>query len=272
MAVSRTTQKWLLWLLITAVCVAVIAVAVHMSRAPEFRTGILFGYVDSMDRYPVRFYLTDDNGEAGITYAPYGYTPVEFKDVQIGDRHLEFIWPDTPAWICQLEFQRWHRVWQGYCQRPDGSKRFLQLGTRDKKPDLGQRLLASPRDIDILEYVLTTIPADEGNWNREDDRICDRSRLDDSWTLFCALHKATLDIAGEYIHWQPALHMVRRKIVLSAHDRIDHHILMDYNNHPDTTLVEIRERIYEAIDELNYQLEDETRLERVRIPFELIDG
>ena len=62
-----------------------------------------------------------------------------------------------------------------------------------------------------------------------------------TWSLYCALERATLQVTGEVHHRQPALQFVRRVVTELGADRITNHRLMDFNNHPSTTLEELQE-------------------------------
>jgi len=61
-----------------------------------------------------------------------------------------------------------------------------------------------------------------------------------TWSLYCALQRATLEVTGESHHRQPALQLVRQIVAEVGADRITNHRLMNFNNHPATTLEEIR--------------------------------
>jgi hypothetical protein len=58
--------------------------------------------------------------------------------------------------------------------------------------------------------------------------------------LYCALEQATQEVSGGFHYRQPALQMVREVLNEVGGNRLGEHRLMDYNNHPDTTLAEIR--------------------------------
>jgi hypothetical protein len=57
--------------------------------------------------------------------------------------------------------------------------------------------------------------------------------------LFCALQQATKEVAGGVHYRQPALQMAREVLNEVGGNRLGKHRLMDYNNHPDTTLAEV---------------------------------
>ena len=71
-------------------------------------------------------------------------------------------------------------------------------------------------------------------WNREDDRVCVDDERQGRRSLFCALHQASLDVAGEYRHRRPALQEVRFAIEDATGGRAFEHRLRDFNNLPST--------------------------------------
>ncbi len=106
----------------------------------------------------------------------------------------------------------------------------LSFSTEDEVPP-------SSTDLEIVRRA-TAILASNDVWDRNDDRAC---TLDDvTWSLYCALQRGTLEVTGEIHHRQPAMQFVRRIVTEVGADRITNHRLMDFNNHPSTTLEEIR--------------------------------
>jgi hypothetical protein len=98
------------------------------------------------------------------------------------------------------------------------------------------QLPPTPDDIRIIQRAEALL-SDETVWNREDDRTCPANPQ--KWSLFCALQQATQEISGGVHYRQPALQMVREVLNEVGGTRLGKHRLMDYNNHPDTTLAEI---------------------------------
>ena len=85
----------------------------------------------------------------------------------------------------------------------------------------------SEEDLEILRKA-QSILADESAWDRQDDRVCEAT--DTTWSLFCALHKASLEVLGEYQHRRVALQEVRFAIEdVSGGEKFAHR-LMDFNN------------------------------------------
>jgi hypothetical protein len=91
-------------------------------------------------------------------------------------------------------------------------------------------------DIRIVQRAMALL-ADEKVWNREDNRSCPPNPQ--KWSLFCALQQATKEVAGGVHYRQPALQMAREVLNEVGGNRLGKHRLMDYNNHPDTTLAEV---------------------------------
>ena len=91
-------------------------------------------------------------------------------------------------------------------------------------------------DIRILERARALL-SDESTWNRRDNRKCPPQP--ERWSLFCALMQATEEITGGVHYRQPALQAAREVLNEVGAGRFGKHRIMDYNNHPDTTLLEI---------------------------------
>ncbi len=97
---------------------------------------------------------------------------------------------------------------------------------------------APPTTIDLqIVRRARQILSDVSVWDRADDRVCEANAR--TWSLYCALYQATADVTGESHHRQPALQVVRRIVAEVGAERIEGHRLMDFNNHPETTLAEI---------------------------------
>jgi len=64
-------------------------------------------------------------------------------------------------------------------------------------------------------------------WNRMDNRKCPAAAT--TWSIYCAMEKATIEVTGAFDHRRPALEVVRQ-IVRERTVRWDyHHALMGYN-------------------------------------------
>ena len=89
-------------------------------------------------------------------------------------------------------------------------------------------------------------------WNRHDTREC--SPTDRTWSLFCALEKASLDVLGEYRHREVALQEVRFAVEDATKGQEFEHRLMDYNNLTSTTFEDIKRVITVAINRVSARL------------------
>jgi hypothetical protein len=99
-----------------------------------------------------------------------------------------------------------------------------------------QQVRPTKNDIAIVSRAIELLP-NEGVWNKNDNRQCPPGQV--KLSLFCALQKATTEVSGGIHYRQPALQAVREVLNTVDAKRIKTHRIMDYNNHPDTTLTEI---------------------------------
>ena len=104
-------------------------------------------------------------------------------------------------------------------------------------------LPATPDDIKIMDRALALLSS-QSIWNKNDNRVCPLNP--DKWSLFCALTQATVEVSGGVHYRQPAHEKVREVLNEVGGDRVKTHRLMDYNNHPDTTLDDVRNLLIEA--------------------------
>jgi hypothetical protein len=81
---------------------------------------------------------------------------------------------------------------------------------------------------------------DESRWNRHDTRVCPRAAR--TWSLFCALEAASLEVLGEYDHRRAALQEVRFVIddLIEDKAKLGGHRLMGFNNLPTTRFADIK--------------------------------
>jgi hypothetical protein len=75
-------------------------------------------------------------------------------------------------------------------------------------------------------------------WNRHDTREC--KPRDKTWSLFCAMEKASLDVLGEYRHREVALQEVRFAVEDATKGIEFEHRMMDYNNLETTNFEDIK--------------------------------
>src|SRR5437868_13477048 len=96
-------------------------------------------------------------------------------------------------------------------------------------------------------------------WNRADNRECPATRT--TYSLYCALEKATKEISKNFEHRGAAMQQARFVIDedLAKGNRYQHR-LMDYNNDPKTTFADVQrffalleERIKKRLDTQQHQ-------------------
>jgi hypothetical protein len=191
-----------------------------------------FGIVKMQDKITQgRFEVFYDKQIKTIVYAPYGITPTTFMDVKQQDNQLTFSWKYAQSVYHCLLVKQDSSVYKGNCNCKD--KQPIQLTIREfTKEDAilqGDSLHASQKDIQILDRAMDLL--NNGiNWNRTDNRICDNSSYPYKWSLFCALHQASIDVDSEYRHLRPAIQAARQAIDQITNGKKYPHLLQDFNN------------------------------------------
>jgi len=159
------------------------------------------------------------------------------------------------ATLRQIQGRNWLGTMEG-AQAEDPTGFDVILG-RDGKPGLAKtpfgwfRLEAARLENGRLNLVIL------GNKQlpptADDIRIIHRAIASpQKWSAFWALMQATQEVSGGVHYRQPALQAVREIVNEVGGTRVNKHRLMDYNNHPDTTLDDIHNMLRAA----------QTRLER----------
>ena len=105
----------------------------------------------------------------------------------------------------------------------------------------------TPDDLRILLRA-NELLKDESVWNRNDDRVCDDDEATGKRSLFCALQKACIEVLGKYDHRRVALQEVRFAVEEATVGRDFEHRLRDFNNLPETRLVDVKKVIQVATD------------------------
>jgi hypothetical protein len=105
---------------------------------------------------------------------------------------------------------------------------------------------ASEDDIAILEDSRRRLDS-LGTWDRADDRNC-ANDAPGSTSFFCLLVSSIERRMGQYHHRQPGLGVLRAVVAARWRDRIRNHPLMDFNNHPLTSIADLRTALDIAID------------------------
>ena len=132
----------------------------------------------------------------------------------------------------------------GYWQTRQGSKQPLSF-QRVTKQNAWQNLDsdAAPQvtleDVKIVERAQQLLSAPT-KWNRADNRECPKDA--ETFSLYCALDRATVDVLGRFEHSGGAVQEARFVIDDSlAKGNHYEHRLMDYNNDPKTTFVDVQQ-------------------------------
>lgn len=107
----------------------------------------------------------------------------------------------------------------------------------------------APDELDrkIVQRAATLLSATKV-WYRDDNRVCPVTAT--TWSIYCALEKATIEVTGGFHHGRPALQVVRLIVAQRSAGRHYHHLLMDCNNDPRTTLGEVQSLFTEAFERM----------------------
>jgi len=120
--------------------------------------------------------------------------------------------------------------------------------TFEQEYELFQYRRLTKEDLLILKRA-DKILSDETIWNRNDTRKC--LRLMDSWSLFCALREACIEVTGSFSNRRVAIEEVRFEVedVTGWGDRKwPFHPLMEYNNLPTTKFEDIKKVLKIAME------------------------
>lgn len=109
----------------------------------------------------------------------------------------------------------------------------------------------TPEDLSILQRA-DEILSDPSLWDRHDDRVC--APEDRTWSLFCALQKASIEILREYQHRRVALQEVRFVVEEATKGMELEHRLMDFNNLPSTRFEDIKKVLATAMERVKARL------------------
>jgi nanoRNase/pAp phosphatase (c-di-AMP/oligoRNAs hydrolase) len=134
----------------------------------------------------------------------------------------------------------------------------LTLTIAQDKPAYEQRNQpVTKEDLQILQRA-DKILSSEAVWNRNDTRVCKPE--DKTWSLFCALQKASIEILGSYDHRRVALQEVRFVIEEVAKGKdLGGHRLMGYNNLPSTQFKDIKRVLKMATEKVAARLKAQQR-------------
>lgn len=143
----------------------------------------------------------------------------------------------------------------GLVKTPYGWFRLEAARVTDDRMDLtifaNAEVPPTRSDVRIIQLA-TALLSDAKVWNKKDDRNCPPNPQ--KWSVFCALMQATEEVSGGVHYRQPALQIVREVVDEIGGTRVNRHRLLDYNNHPDTTLDDIHSMLRLAQTRLEQRL------------------
>jgi hypothetical protein len=128
-----------------------------------------------------------------------------------------------------------------------------QAAGGDDNPDA--RPPVTKADVRIVQRAREILNSPSG-WNRADTRVCPADAK--TFSLYCALEKATDEVSGKFEHRGAAMQEARFVIDEIAPNRKNYkHRLKDYNNDPTTTFADIQKffRLFE--DRITRRLREE---------------
>jgi hypothetical protein len=197
--------------------------------AQQLDPGVWFG-IPSGQAGPIddeRFEVESQNGRTLIYWAPYGKKPVDWGAVALRpDGTIQFEWQRSPSGPCTLK-RLAEGVYEGACGGSGEGGRKVTLTWR--APSHGAELGVSEADFRILSRARELLSR-PSVWNRRDERACEDDLAANSWSLFCALYQASIDVAGKYLHRRPVLSEARAAVDELTKDEDFDHPLRDFNN------------------------------------------
>jgi len=112
---------------------------------------------------------------------------------------------------------------------------------------------ATKTDLEILDLCFDYLK-DSTKWQQNDDRDCGADKLDDIWSLFCAIRIAAIEKVGAYNHRGKVIQTTRFVIDELYPDHGYAHTLMDFNNLQTTTYKDILNVLKLAKERINKEL------------------
>jgi hypothetical protein len=95
-------------------------------------------------------------------------------------------------------------------------------------------------------------------WNHADNRRCPADAK--TFSLYCALEKATTDVTGNFEHRGAAMQEARFVIdEIAPNSKNYNHRLMDYNNDPTTTFADVQTFFRKLEDRVSARLKEQSR-------------
>ena len=190
-----------------------------------------------------RMEIERHEGRLLLYSAPYGRTRTELGVVLTSaDGTLSFPWHGPPGARCTLKSEpsEAQAAYRGSCL---GVRVPTTMTLKRGAPLMGAELAASETDIKILARARQLLSSSRV-WNKRDERTCEDDLASQSWSMFCALYQASIDVTGTYLHRRPVMAEARDVIIEVTDNTPFDHLLRDYNN-LDTTSWTDMERLFE---------------------------
>jgi hypothetical protein len=126
-----------------------------------------------------------------------------------------------------------------------------QTSDSDAKPPVAKA------DVRIVQRAAQILNSPE-KWNRADNRVCPPTAK--TFSLYCALEKATDEVSGHFEHRGAAMQEARFVIEdVAPNWKAYNHRLMDYNNDPKTTFADIQ-KVFRLLEErINQRLKEQAQ-------------
>jgi hypothetical protein len=131
---------------------------------------------------------------------------------------------------------------------------ILPIGVHAQADDSNARPPVTPADLQIVKRARDILDS-PAKWNRADTRDCPPNEK--TFSLYCALEKATQEVSAHFEHRGAAMQEARFVIEEIAPNRDYEHRLMGYNNDPTTTFADIR-KVFDLLEaRIAKRLQDE---------------
>ncbi len=203
-----------------------------------------------------RYHLSFAEGNEEIValqLAPYGKRPIDFRILShhLDSGLLSIEWPGKPNKKANL-FRYSPTYYAGNWVEGDNVQPMIIKAFNGDDAELqGHWFKPSDKDIAIVRGALQLLHHEE-QWNQNDDRVCDQRT---SYSVFCALFHASINVDGQYRHLRPAMKTVRDTIEQRYPRQYDH-VLVGFNNADETTLEDVRGVLRQAIEELKKKMSE----------------
>jgi dienelactone hydrolase len=135
-------------------------------------------------------------------------------------------------------------IFVGFLSANSGFATEVKNGSKPSTPP-GVVIPVANSDVLILQRA-AKILSDKSKWNQKDNRECPKTAS--KYSLYCAMYKASVEINGEFDHRLGALEELRRTVETASKDKTYEHRMMDHNNDPTTSFVDIK-KILAATEE-----------------------